>query len=93
MPNMENKINETNEEIIDDSTDRQKKLEYKRNYNNVNREKITEYHKNYNKKYFEKNKDRLNEPNKCEICGGQYQTSNKAHHMKSMKHIRKIKNT
>ena len=41
----------------------------------------------YYKEYAEKNKEKLREQHMCEICGGKYNTANKANHIKTKKHI------
>lgn len=49
----------------------------------------------HNQKYYKRNKDILtqvyNTHNICDICGGQYTTINKYHHIKSNKHQQKLK--
>lgn len=41
----------------------------------------------YNKKYYEKNKEKWFEYKKCDVCGGQYNSSTKYNHFKTKKHI------
>jgi hypothetical protein len=40
----------------------------------------------YYREYAEKNKDKLREQYICELCGGKYNTANKANHIKTKKH-------
>ena len=42
--------------------------------------------KQYFKDYFDKNKDKLNEENNCEDCGGKYKFVHKSNHIKTKKH-------
>jgi hypothetical protein len=44
------------------------------------------YKSDYYKKYFEINKEKLQEKIKCDLCGVEYMRCNKAHHEKSKKH-------
>lgn len=72
-------------------------LEYKKNNKEYMLEYIVEYRQNnkenkkeYNKKYAELNKEKNNEKFTCNICDGKYTYQNKAHHLKSKKHIRLV---
>lgn len=44
----------------------------------------------YYRDYAEKNKDKLREQHICELCGGKYNTANKANHLKTKKHQNQI---
>lgn len=48
---------------------------------------IIEYKKEYMKEYRIKNKDKLREYIKCEVCDSYYKRENKTHHLKTKKHI------
>lgn len=41
----------------------------------------------YNKKYYQKNKEKLQEKVVCQICGKTYAKWNTTHHFKSKQHI------
>jgi len=41
--------------------------------------------------YYEKNKDKLNEKNFCDVCNGRYTTQNKLNHQQTKKHRKVIK--
>ena len=72
--------------------DPEKRKQYQQEYRNLNREQINEKrrqnenNKLRNKKYYEDNKDRLNEKHKCE-CGGCYTYKNKLAHERGKAHI------
>jgi hypothetical protein len=51
--------------------------------NSNNKKNRTQYYR----EYVEKNKDKLREQHICELCGGKYNTANKANHNKTKKHI------
>ena len=42
--------------------------------------------KEYKRKYYEKNKEKLIEKVKCELCGGEYQKSSKSKHENTRRH-------
>ena len=66
---------------------KEKISEYKKLYYIDNKEEISE-----NKKLFYiENKEKINHPNTC-ICGGNYTTSHKSRHLKSIKHTNYINN-
>jgi hypothetical protein len=44
-------------------------------------------HNEANKKYYEKNKEKIKELVKCELCGGEYQRCSVRTHEKSKRHI------
>lgn len=48
--------------------------------------KKTEDIKVYRREYRKNNKNKLNEPIKCDLCGTYYKKENKAHHIKTNKH-------
>ena len=72
--------------------DPEKRKQYQQEYRNLNREQINEKrrqnenNKLRNKKYYEENKDRLNEKHECG-CGGCYTTKNKPAHERGYAHI------
>ena len=72
--------------------DPEKRKQYQQEYRNLNREQINEKrrqnenNKLRNKKYYEENKDRLNEKHECG-CGGCYTTKNKPAHERGKAHI------
>jgi hypothetical protein len=57
-------------------------LEKGREYYNINKALIDQKHR----EYYNKNKDRLNEKINCE-CGGVYNSTHKARHFKTLKHM------
>jgi hypothetical protein len=44
----------------------------------------------YYREYAEKNKEKLREHHVCDLCGGKYNTANKANHIKTKKHQNQI---
>ena len=72
--------------------DPEKRKQYQQEYRKLNREQINEkrrQHENIKlskKKYYEENKDRLNEKHNCG-CGGCYTTKNKPAHERGYAHI------
>ena len=72
--------------------DPEKRKQYQQEYRKLNREHINEQRRqNENKKlsskkYYEENKDRLNEKHNCG-CGGCYTTKNKPAHERGKAHI------
>ena len=72
--------------------DPEKRKQYQQEYRKLNREHINEKRRqNENKKlsskkYYEENKDRLNEKHNCG-CGGCYTTKNKPAHERGYAHI------
>ena len=46
--------------------------------------------KEYNNRFFEKNKERINITQTCDICLGKYKYVNKSHHNKTAIHIRHL---
>ena len=72
--------------------DPEKRKQYQQEYRKLNREQINEKrrqnenNKLRNKKYYEENKDRLNEKHNCG-CGGCYTTKNKPAHERGKAHI------
>ena len=72
--------------------DAEKRKQYQQEYKKLNREQINEKrrqnenNKLRNKKYYEDNKDRLNEKHECG-CGGCYTTKNKPAHERGYAHI------
>jgi len=61
----------------------QRKLEYMKEYYEINKAKVLEY----GKAYRETNKNVINQKCICDICGGKYTTKHKSEHFKSKKHL------
>lgn len=64
--------------------------EYQKNYQEKykieNKDKLNEY----SKKYYEQNKDKILETVVCDLCGGKYNNSSKAKHIRTKKHQKKV---
>lgn len=55
--------------------------------NQIVKDKKVYPYNDYNKKFMEKNKEKIMEKQKCEICCGSYTYFNKSKHLKSKKHL------
>ena len=83
MPTKEKIARETPEQ-------RERRLEYNRNYNKINSEQINKTNSEYRKssQYY---KDYIKIKISCE-CGGKTDNSNKAHHSHSIRHVKWLEN-